>query len=750
MSTALSSAAMPPAAQWAQVLRAWQAGACAEVLALLAPSLEVPQPADDVLQLAALAHQRLGQLAPALQRQQQWVNRHPRQAAGWINLANMQADLGQIDAGLASLARALALDPQQAAAHYNRGNLLMRQGEAAAACEAFRRAGELAPERPDPPCNQVQALCALGQFAEALPIAQAVVARHPGLAAGWNTLGMVWHRLMDDEQALQCYQRAVRIAPALADAWSNAAQVLARLERPDEAVPWARRAVELGGGQAAARTLGVVLVSDGQNPEARQWLEQALQRDPGDTVALNNLLTLDSVQCDWEALDRHLQALRTQWQQGRIDGLQPWRLLSLPVDAAELRAVTEQDCARRFVHATPTEPGRWRVHVGKSRPARLRVGYFSSDFHQHATSVLMAGLFERHDRARFEVFGVCLGRYRADAPDPMRARVQAAFEHFETMGFLGDPQAVERVRALDLHIAVDLKGHTHQGRPRLFAERVAPIQMHYIGYPGTLGMPGAIDYQVADRVVVPPEARRDYSEKIIELPVSYQVNDRTRIIDSQVPSRTELGLPEDAFVFCCFNNNYKITREVFALWMELLRDRPGSVLWLLAEQGDAQRNLRAAAAAQGIDPARLVFAERAPLPRHLARHAQADLFLDTWPCNAHTTASDALWAGLPLLTCTGATFASRVAASLLHACGLPQLVTDSPQAYRTLALALSAAPERLQAIRRQLIDTRDAMPLFDAERFARHLERAFDLAWERHCRGEPPDHLTVAPAPMNS
>ncbi len=739
---------MAPAEQWAQVLRAWQAGACAEVLALLAPSLDASQPADDVLQLAALAHQRLGELPQALQRQQQWVDRHPQQAAGWINLANIQADLGQVDAGLDSLARALALDPQQAAAHFNRGNLLMRQGDAGAAFDAFRRAGELAPERPDPLCNQAQALCALGRFGEALAIMQSVVARYPGLAAGWNGLGMVWHRLSDDAQALRSYQRAVQIDANLVDAWSNAAQVLARLERPDEAAQWARRAVELGGGQAAARTLGVVLVSDRQNPEARQWLEQALQRDPGDTVALNNLLTLDSVQCDWDALDRHLQALRTQWQQGRIEGLQPWRLLSLPVGAAELRAVTEQDCARRFAHVAPTEPGRWRVHVGKPRPARLRVGYFSSDFHQHATSVLMAGLFERHDRSRFEVFGLCLGRYRTDAPDPMRARVQAAFEHFEAVGRQGDPQVIERARALDLHIAVDLKGYTHQSRPRLFAERMAPIQMHYIGYPGTLGMPGAIDYQVADRIVVPPEARDGYSEKIIELPVSYQANDRTRMMDPQVPARAALGLPDGAFVFCCFNNNYKITREVFALWMDLLRERPGSVLWLLAEQGDAQRNLRAAAAAQGVDPARLVFAERAPLPQHLARHAQADLFLDTWPCNAHTTASDALWAGLPLITHAGSTFASRVAASLLHACELPQLVADSPQAYRALALSLSAAPERLQAIRRQLMDTRQTLPLFDAERFARHLERAFDLAWERHVRGQPPDHLVVAPLPQ--
>ena len=281
----------------------------------------------------------------------------------------------------------------------------------------------------------------------------------------------------------------------------------------------------------------------------------------------------------------------------------------------------------------------------------------------------------------------------------------------------------------------------------VFAQRVAPIQLHHIGYPGTLGMPGAIDYQVADATVVPPEAHSHHSEKIIALPGSYQVNDRARAIDPQVPTRASQGLPSGAFVFCCFNHHYKITREVFGLWMELLRQRPASVLWLLVPEGDARRNLRAAAAAHGVDAQRLVFAGRAPLPQHLARHACADLFLDTWPYNAHTTASDALWAGLPVLTCAGASFAARVGASLLQACGLPELVTHDARAYVDRALQLSAEPERVQVFKRQLAQTRLTVPLFDTARFARHLERAFDLAWERHAQGLPPDHIRVPALP---
>ncbi|MDR0458291.1 MAG: hypothetical protein LBH10_04580 [Burkholderiaceae bacterium] len=357
----------------------------------------------------------------------------------------------------------------------------------------------------------------------------------------------------------------------------------------------------------------------------------------------------------------------------------------------------------------------------------------------------MAGLFEAHDKARFETVGICLGDYGDRPDDAMRVRVKQAFDRFETAGHLDDTQLLALARTLDLHIAIDLKGHTKGERMSIFAQRVAPIQMHYLGYPGTLGMSGAIDYLVADPVLIPAALRPFYAEKIIELPDSYQVNDRQRVIDPVVPSRLELGLPEDAFVFCCFNNNYKITRDVFGLWMQLLQDAPGSVLWLLADNDAAARNLKQAARDAGIAPGRIIFAQRAELPQHLARYARADLFLDTWPYNAHTTASDALWAGLPVLTCMGQTFASRVGASLLTACGLPELITSTPQDYLARAKELADAPAQLAAIRRKLQDTRLNVPLFDTTRFTRHLEKAYDLAWERFAQGLPPDHITVPP-----
>jgi protein O-GlcNAc transferase len=731
----------------AQAAQAWQQGRFGHVVALLEPWDRGPRMHPQVLQLMGLARMRLGQLELAEDCQRRLVETAPEDVGAWINLANTQAALGRTPQALDSLARALALDPRQPAVHFNRGNVLMQQGDHAAACDSFRRAGELAPDRPDPFCNQALALNALARHDEALRVLQSVVARHPGLAVGWNLLGTTWHKLKEaDQNALECYQRAVQCDPGLVDAHINAAQVLVRLQRPDEARAAALRAVQLDGRHAvAARTLGVVLSIAQERQEARVWLERAHQLDAHDPVTLGNLLTLDAVCCDWDGCDSHLTALRALWQQGRVEGLESWRLLSLAVDGPELRKLTEMEGARRFGRVPASAPERWRVHIGAPRPARLRIGYFSSDFHHHATSILMAGMFEQHDKSRFETVAFCFGQYPAGPDDPMRQRVRASFDRFELARELSDTDLVALARTLDIHIAVDLKGHTAGNRQGIFAQRMAPVQMHYIGYPGTLGMPGAIDYLVADRIVVPAEHRAFHSESVIELPESYQVNDRARAIDARTPSRAELGLPADAFVFCCFNNNHKITREVFALWMELLRQRPGSVLWLLADNAEVTRNLRAAAAGHGIDPDRLLFAPRAPLPQHLARHAQADLFLDTWPYNAHTTASDALWAGLPVLTCAGQTFASRVAASLLHACGLPQLVTHAPRAYLEQALALSAAPERLRALRRQLVDNRLTVPLFDTERFTRHMERAYDMAWERFGQGLPPDHFAVPP-----
>jgi predicted O-linked N-acetylglucosamine transferase (SPINDLY family) len=352
---------------------------------------------------------------------------------------------------------------------------------------------------------------------------------------------------------------------------------------------------------------------------------------------------------------------------------------------------------------------------------------------------LMAALFEQHDRNRFETIAVSLGR---DDHSAMRSRLRGAFEKFVDAERLSDRAVVTLMREMEVDIAVDRTGFTTGARPGIFAMRAAPIQVNYLAYPGTMGA-DFIDYLIADETIIPAEQQSSYAEKIVYLPDCYQVNDSGRRIAERCPTRSEVGLPDRGFVFCSFNNHYKITPQLFDIWMSLLRQVDKSVLWLLDSTTTMRRNLWREAAARGIDPQRLVFAPRIAIEDHLARHRLADLFLDSLPCNAHTTASDALWAGLPVLTCLGTTFAGRVAASLLRAIGLSELVTSSLDEYQALALRLAKEPGALAEIGQQLARNRAVAPLFDTDRFRRHIEAAYLDMWERNRRGESPTSFAV-------
>jgi predicted O-linked N-acetylglucosamine transferase (SPINDLY family) len=377
----------------------------------------------------------------------------------------------------------------------------------------------------------------------------------------------------------------------------------------------------------------------------------------------------------------------------------------------------------------------------KRRPGKIRIGYYSADFHNHATTHLMAQALEAHDRGRFEVYGFSFG---PDESDAMRRRVFAACDKFLDVRNASDGEIAQLSRQLGIDIAVDLKGHTQNSRPGIFAGRAAPLQAQYIGYPGTMGA-AYMDYVIADKIVIPPGAEADYDEKILRLPHSYQANDSTRKISSKTTTREDAGLPPSGFVFCSFNNNYKILPDTFASWMRILTAVDGSVLWLLEDNALAAANLRRHAADRGVDPARLVFAGRVPLEDHLARHRLADLFLDTWPYNAHTTASDALWTGLPVLTRMGKAFAGRVAASLLTALDLPELITASTEDYEKRAVELARNPEKHAALRAKLAANRTTMPLFDGKLIARHLEAGYEMIHARQQSGLPPDHIEVSP-----
>jgi predicted O-linked N-acetylglucosamine transferase (SPINDLY family) len=376
------------------------------------------------------------------------------------------------------------------------------------------------------------------------------------------------------------------------------------------------------------------------------------------------------------------------------------------------------------------------------RHDRIRLAYLSADFHEHATAYLMAELFELHDRARFEVSAISFGPNKRSR---MRTRLRRSFERFIDVRAQSDHEVASLVREMEIDIAVDLKGFTTDSRTGILAYRAAPIQVNYLGFPGTMGA-DYIDYILADRVVIPEEHQPCYTEKVVYLPDSYQVNDSRRSIAERTPSRAEAGLPERGFVFCCFNNNYKITPAVFDVWMRLLRQVPDSVLWLLEANAVAASNLRREAQARGVEPERLVFAKRAKLAEHLARHRLADLFLDTLPYNAHTTASDALWTGVPVLTRLGSSFAGRVAASLLRAVGLPELIARSVEEYEALALELATDPALLRQFKDRLAANHLTAPLFDTARFTRHIEAAYTRMWEIGQRGEVPRSLDISPA----
>jgi predicted O-linked N-acetylglucosamine transferase (SPINDLY family) len=507
------------------------------------------------------------------------------------------------------------------------------------------------------------------------------------------------------------------------------------MKRFEEAVASLDKALRLNGSFGGARiNRGNALLELGRYPEAARDYEHVLRSNPDISSALGGLLRCKIQICDWKDLEVHWKRALGDLRSGR--SAMPPMVITALGSAAEDQLRNSQILARRYF------PGRSSSWQGERYGhTRVRIAYVSADFHAHATATLAAGLFEEHDRTRFETYAISFG---PDDSTPMRRRLQAAFTRFLHQPDASDEAIARTLRDLEVDIAVDLKGLTPNARPGIFARRPAPIQVNYLGYPGTMGAP-YIDYLIADRITVPPEHDRYYSEAIVRLPDSYQPNDTRRKIAAVRPTRRELGLPETGFVYCCFNNPYKITQEIFAIWMRLLNEVEGSVLWLLEDSRAVMDNLRRECALRGISSERLLFAPRIAPEEHLARHGAADLFLDTLPYNAHTTASDALFAGLPLLTCMGSTFAGRVAGSLQETVSLKELIATSLEDYHALGVKLAHEPATILALRERLASNRDACPLFDTRRYARHLEAAYLEMVERQRRGDKPQSFAVAP-----
>jgi protein O-GlcNAc transferase len=669
----------------------------------------------------ALASQ--GKIADAVGALKDTAARFPEIPEIHLNLGNLLAGRGEVDEALACYNKALALQPHHVAARFNLGNLYAGMGRLDDAASAFEQALAIQPDDPDVRNNVGIVYQRQGRLDDAAASYRRALNSNPRHAQAWHNLGTLYGAAGRLKDAVASYRKSLESDPGKAAVHKDLGTALRDSGDFEGSIAAFRRALAIDPQSVAALyNLAESLKVAGRFDEAIAAYERALAIKPDYFQALNGMTYLRQHVCDWRGIQEQWERLRRDAIGKPGSGVSPFSVLYMPCSADEQLACA-REWARQYVGSgvvAPAAPG--PDARPRSSHARLRVGYLSWDFHAHATSYLIAELFELHDRARFEVHAYSFG---PDDGSPIRTRIRSACEHFSDVA--GEPYAetAQRIRGDGIDILVDLKGYTLGSRPQILALRPAPVQVNWLGFPGSMGAQ-FVDYIIADPFVIPGGAERHYSERVVRLPDCYQVNDRRRELSARLSTRAEYGLPAAGMVLCCFNQTAKILPDVFACWMRIMRALPGAVLWLLESNRWAPENLRRAAASEGIAAERLVFAPPMPLAEHLARYRAADLAVDTFPYTSHTTASDALWAGCPLVTRAGDTFVSRVAGSILRNAGMHELVTDNAGDYERKVIELATAPGKLQDLRRKLGETRDRCPLFDTPRFVRNLESAYE------------------------
>jgi predicted O-linked N-acetylglucosamine transferase (SPINDLY family) len=680
----------------------YQSGDFAEAEQLIARALSVNPAAADARLNHALLLFRLKRVPEALKSLDTAIAIKPDFVEALLNRGNILAQSKRYEEALADFDRLTQLRPGFAVSWQSRGRLLGMMGRAQEALVSFDRALQLEPKNPEALRFRADLLFFMKRNHEAASAYASYLSLRPDDPQAWNNRGVALIELQRHADALPCFERTIAIDPRDGEAWCNRANVLFELKRFDEAAESYSKALEI------EPNLSFV----------RGFLAQCRLRS-----------------CDWRFLDRDRAEIEAGVRAGRpvLDPLGSLFILRSAEDQLRCARISAADGFAML--PSPLWKGE------RYRHDRIRLAYLSADYRPHPVAFLVAGVFEHHDRQRFETIGISFG---PGEDSDIHARIAKGFEHFHDVRDKTDLEIAKLLREHEVDIAVDLMGFTEHCRTGILAHRPAPVQVNYLGFPGTMGAPH-IDYILADHTVIPDSDRTFYSEQIVYLPDAYQANDSRREVAPVQPTRAELGLPDDGLVFCCFNNNFKITAEFFAIWMRLLAGTEKSVLWLLGDNASVVRNLRARAAESGVAPQRLIFAPRTSPAEHLARQRAADLFLDTLPYSAHTTASDALFVGLPLITCLGTTFAGRVAASLLSAVGLPELITRSLEEYEALAMRLAHQREALQSIRSKLAANGKTHPLFDTLRMTRNLEAAFEAMWERGQRGLPPAGFALGP-----
>jgi len=710
----------------------------------------------------------LKRLDEALVSYERAIQLEPDHAAAYFNRGNALSDLERLDEALVSYERAIQLEPDYAAAYYNRGNTLYDLKRLDEALVSYEHAIQLAPSNADAYYIRGKALYDLKRLDEALVSYERAIVLKPDYADAYNSRGNALRDLKRLDEALISFERAIQLGPGNADAYYNRGNALSDLKRLDEALVSYERAIQLKPDYADAyNNRGNALYDLKRLDEALVSYERAIQLKPGNADAYNNrgqalrkaknyaeaiksfealvrinpeypfgagnLLHAKMLCCDWRDFDELSLLIRTALSAGKKCA-EPFGYQAVSESEEDLLK-----CAEVFAASEYPPPAALPAREAADHADRITIGYLCGEFRQQATTILLCGVFEAHDRERFRLIAFDNGW---DDGSEYRKRVSQSFDEIVDITRAGDLEVARLIRERNVDILVNLNGYFGEARLGVFALKPSPIQVNYLGFPGTIGV-SYIDYLIADRVVIAEASRRHYAEKIVYLPNSYQANDSKRRISDRPMDRAEFDLPAEAFVFCCFNNNYKITPSTFEAWVRILERVPGSVLWVLEDNPQASANLIKEAEQRGVSERRLIFAGRMPLSEHLARHRLADLFLDTLPYNAHTTASDALWAGLPVLTQAGTTFPGRVAASLLRAIDLPELVTTTAQEYEDLAVELAVKPEKLRAIREKLARNRLTQPLFDTRLFARHLESAYAMMFDRYRGRLAPEHLSV-------
>jgi predicted O-linked N-acetylglucosamine transferase (SPINDLY family) len=640
----------------------------------------------------------------------------------WYNIANILCDLGAYEEALTHYEQAITLNPTYFQAYNNYGKALFDLNRHIEALICYDKALEIEQNFLECLVNKGEALKELKRYDEALACTKKVIGMNPAYAQVWSNVGNILKELKRFDEAIAHYDKALGLKPDYAEGWSNKGSALYELKRFDEAIAHFDKALGLKPDYAEGwSNKGSALYELKRFDEAIAHFDKALGLKPDIDWAYGYLLHFKMKICSWSGIENSINNISKRVMADEKVA-HPFLLLALNDDAFLHKKSSEVYLQNRYPQDLALGP-----MTKFYKKEKIRIGYFSADFRNHPISLLTAELFELHDKSRFEIiaFSFC-----ADDKSPIRLRLSQAFNQFIDVSDMSDLEIAKLSRNLQIDIAIDMGGYTADSRTGVFAYRAAPIQVSYLGYLGTMGAE-YIDYILADKIIVPEDLQKFYTEKIAYL-TSYQANDRKRTISNKAFTRQELGLPDKGFVFCCFNNNYKILPSIFDSWMRILKTVEDSVLFLYAENQWVEVNLKKEAEARGISGARLVFGKSIPTEEYLARYKTCDLFLDTFPYNAGATASDALWMGLPVLTLIGKSFASRIAASLLNAIGLPELIANTGEKYEELAIELATNPKKLAGIKLELTKNRSTFPLFNTPLFTKNLEDAYIKIYEQY------------------